>query len=73
MSILPIRVMAQPDEESCGPTCLEAVYRHFGDEVSLSDLIHDVPQVTGGGTLAVHLATHAVRRGYDATLFTLNL
>jgi hypothetical protein len=73
MSILPIRVVAQPDEESCGATCLEALYRHFGEQTSLPDVVAEVTRIEGGGTLAVHLASHALRRGYDATIYTLSL
>jgi hypothetical protein len=65
--------VAQPDEESCGATCLEALYRHFGGPMPLADVVAQVPRITGGGTLAVHLASHAVRRGFDATIYTLNL
>ena len=27
---------AQPDEVSCGPTCLHSVYRFYGDELPLA-------------------------------------
>ncbi len=73
MVTLPIEVSPQPTEETCGATCLAAVYRFFGDPVPLDDVIAEVPRLTGGGTLGVHLASHARRRGYDTTLFTLNL
>ena len=26
-------IQRQPDDVSCGPTCLHAVYRYFGDEL----------------------------------------
>jgi hypothetical protein len=73
MRTLPLRVAAQPDEETCGATCLAALYRYFGDTMSLEEVLDEVPRVTGGGTLGVHLATHAKRRGYETTLYTLNL
>jgi hypothetical protein len=63
----------QPDDASCGPTCLHAVYRYFDDEVDLDRLISEVVPLETGGTLAVLLAMHALRRGYSATIYTYNL
>jgi len=71
---IPFRIEAQPDPTSCGPTCLHGVYRHFDDEVPLKALIDDVFQwEQGGGTLAVFLGCHALRRGYRARIYTFNL
>ena len=28
---LDLDILAQPDDETCGPTCLHAVYRYFGE------------------------------------------
>lgn len=70
---LELEILRQPDDASCGPTCLHAVYRHFGDEIALPALIEDVPQLSSGGTLAVTLANHALRRGYRAHIVTYNL
>lgn len=39
----------------------------------VSQLITEIPNVEGGGTLAVMLGSHALRRGYRATLYTYNL
>lgn len=68
-----MEILPQPDETSCGPTCLHAIYRAHGDEVSLEELSAEVPALGGGGTLGVHLANHALRRGYGATVYTYNL
>ena len=70
---LKLTILAQPDDTTCGPTCLHAVYGYFGDHVDLSDTIREVTTLDSGGTLAVYLACHALRRGYSATLFTYNL
>ncbi len=70
---LEFEIQAQPDDTSCGPTCLSAVYRYWGDPVVLPQLIAEIGQLSGGGTLAVQLACHALRRGYDATITTYNL
>ena len=68
-----LEILTQPDDSTCGPTCLHAVYRYFKDPVSLDDVIREVPRVAGGGTLAVSLANHALRRGYRALIVTYNL
>lgn len=70
---LPFRILPQPDEETCGPTCLESLYHFYGDEVPLEQLIREVPMLESGGTLAVWLGCHALRRGYRATLYTYKL
>jgi hypothetical protein len=66
-------IRPQPDERSCGPTCLHALYQYFGDDVSLKRVIAETPNLETGGTLAVFLACHALRRGYRASIYTYNL
>jgi hypothetical protein len=65
--------LKQPDNTTCGPTCLHAVYRYHGDILPLEQVIAEAPAFEGGGTLAVMLGCHALRRGYDARIFTFNL
>lgn len=66
-------ISRQPDYFTCGPTALQGVYRFFGDDISVTQLISEIERTENGGTLAVFLGTHALRRGYDATLYTWNL
>ncbi|MCB0494546.1 MAG: C39 family peptidase [Cyclobacteriaceae bacterium] len=68
-----INILAQPTDESCGPTCLQALYDFYDDHQELHDVIRQVKQVKGGGTLAVMLGNHALKRGYSATIYTYNL
>ncbi len=70
---LPISILPQPDDVTCGPTCLHAVYRYYGDNVSLDDVVARTPQLEEGGTLAVLLGCDALKHGYDATIYTYNL
>lgn len=70
---LDLEMLPQPNDTTCGPTCLQAVYRYYGDDVGLGEVIAQVPSLTAGGTLAVMLAGHALRRGYRATIYTYNL
>lgn len=67
------RIKAQPTETSCGPTCLHAVYQYYNDNLPLDAVIQEIPQLTDGGTLAVHLGNHALKKGYRAELYTYNL
>ncbi len=72
-SRLHLDILPQPDNVTCGPTCLHAVYRFYGDELPLEQVIRETPQLHEGGTLAVLLGCHALRRGYDVTILTCNL
>lgn len=70
---LRLEMLPQPDDSTCGPTCLQAVYRFFGDEYPLDQVIEEIPRLQNGGTLAVLLGSHALQRGYRATLYTFDL
>jgi len=70
---LHLEMAGQPDDTTCGPTCLHAVYEYYGDSISLEQVITEVKSLEGGGTLAVLLGNHALKRGYKATIFTYNL
>ncbi len=66
-------IQAQPDDVTCGPTCLQALYSYYGDVVPLKEVIQEVKQLKFGGTLAVMLGNHALKRGYKAHIYTYNL
>lgn len=66
-------IQAQPDDVTCGPTCLHALYQYYNDPVGLKNVIREVKQLKNGGTMAVMLANHALHRGYKAHLYTYNL
>ncbi len=70
---LPFTILPQPDEITCGPTCLHAVYRYFDRERPLQQVIHEVPMLEGGGTLAVLLACHALQNGFRATIYSYKM
>jgi hypothetical protein len=70
---LSLAMAPQPDDVTCGPTCLHAIYRFLGDEVSFEQVLGEIQMLPGGGTLEVFLANHALARGYRATLHTYNL
>lgn len=70
---LHIDIQTQPDDVTCGPTCLHAVYRYFGDTIPLSQVVSEISQLKDGGTLAGILGCHALRRGYKARIYTYDL
>jgi Peptidase_C39 like family len=71
--VLGFDIEAQPDEVTCGPTCLQAIYRYYNDDVPLKQLIKEVKQLKNGGTLAVMLGNNALHRGYRAMIYSYNL
>lgn len=71
--MIPIKIMTQPNDVTCGPTSLHAVYNYYGDGISLDKVIANVPYLQEGGTLAVMLAIHALKRGYETKIYTYNL
>lgn|GEM_PF-230905 len=70
---LELTMLAQPDDTTCGPTCLQAVYRYWGEKVGLPEVIASVPKLETGGTLGVLLGIDALKRGYRVELITYNL
>ncbi|HUG99485.1 MAG TPA: cysteine peptidase family C39 domain-containing protein [Gammaproteobacteria bacterium] len=70
---LDIRIQPQPDDVTCGPTCLQAVYRHLGQRIDLQQLIAEVRGLHDGGTLAVYLGNHALQLGLKARLYSYHL
>ena len=70
---LPVQTLPQPDEVTCGPTCLHAVYRYWGEEALLTDVIARMHRLEQGGTFAVFLGCDALRHGYRAAIYTYNV
>jgi hypothetical protein len=70
---LPLYMLPQPTETTCGPTCLHSVYRYWGDDAKLQDVIGRTRALQHGGTFAVFLACDALTHGYAATIYTYNL
>jgi hypothetical protein len=70
---LNMEILPQPDDFSCGATCLHAVYRYYGDEMPLGRIVEEVEHLEEGGTLAAFLGSHALIRGYQARIYTYNL
>ena len=71
--MIDIRIKSQPDDITCGPTCLHAVYRYYNYDISLPKLISEVRNLEDGGTLAVFLGIDALKRGFHTRIITYNL
>ncbi len=70
---LPVSTLPQPDETTCGPTCLHAIYAYWGDREPLAAVVDRMWQLEHGGTYAVYLGCDALRKGYRARIYTYNL
>ncbi|MCH8525294.1 MAG: C39 family peptidase, partial [Balneolales bacterium] len=72
-SSLSLKMQNQPDDYSCGPTCLHAVYNYYQKSIDLQQLIDETEKLEDGGTLGVLLANHALERGFRARIYSYNL
>jgi len=73
MADLTLDILAQPDDTTCGPTCLHAVYGFHGVAMDLHQVVAEVTSLATGGTLSVFLGIHGLQRGFEATIYTYNL
>lgn len=70
---LDLHVSKQPDDESCGITCLQAIYDYYEHPTTLEELKRGIDHWQTGGTLAVNLARHALVQGFSAEIYTYNI
>ena len=66
-------ISRQPNDTTCGPTSLHAVYDYFDVKLDLNEVINSIEYLEGGGTLAVMLGIDALKRGFEAEIITFNL
>lgn len=72
-SLLAVPRLEQPDDLTCGPTCLAQVYSFYRHDKQLAAIIDDTARHTDGGTLGVYLGISALRDGFRARLYSYNL
>lgn len=70
---LDVYVSKQPDDESCGITCLQAIYNHYGVDTTLEGLKKAIEHWQTGGTVSVNLARNALAMGFAAEIYTYNV
>ena len=68
-----VQRILQPDDVTCGPTCLRKVYQYYGLELELEQVLGEIDRNEDGGTLAVFLGISALRRGFRARLYSYDL
>lgn len=68
-----IQIETQPDDESCGPTCLHAVYRYYGYNIPLNDVIKTIERSPSGGTFCISIGKHALQHGFQSTIYINSL
>lgn len=71
--LLDVPRFEQPDDVTCGPTCLTQVYRFFGYAKTLTEVIAETPRNPDGGTLAVYLGISALASGFRPTIYSYDL
>lgn len=71
--MLDIKIRRQPDDETCGPTCLHAIYKYYGYDISLNKVIEGVERSASGGTISPYLGKHALQHGFDVTIYINNM
>lgn len=68
-----VEINTQPDDETCGPTCLHAIYKYYKFNITQEQVIKEVERSISGGTLGALLGKHALKSGFKATLYANNL
>lgn len=71
--MIQLNILAQPDDITCGPTSLHAVYQYYQFPISLKQVIREVTVLEDGGTLGVLLGSHALKKGFKVKVITYNL
>lgn len=71
--MIDINIHSQPDDETCGATCLQSIYNYYGLAMNIEDVVKGVERSLSGGTLAAFLGTHALQQGFDSTIYINNL
>lgn len=71
--MIDLTISTQPDDETCGPTSLHAIYCYYGLNFTLNQVIKEVERSGSGGTLAPLLGKHALLNGFKTTLYVNNL
>jgi hypothetical protein len=70
-SLLHLDILPLSDRVTCGPICLHAIHRYFGEHFSSGGVIRVKKNSKSGGTPAARPGSDALRRGrYRSTSFS---
>jgi hypothetical protein len=70
---LPVPRVVQPDDTTCGPSCLAQVAGFFGQQHTVPALAAGLSRLHHGGTLGVFLALRAMELGFEAAVYPLGV
>jgi hypothetical protein len=70
---LRVQRFLQPDDVTCGPTCLRKVYDFYGLTLGAQEVLGEIDRNEDGGTLAVFLGISGLRRGFAARIYSYDL
>lgn len=70
---LRVQRFLQPDDVTCGPTCLRKVYDFYGLRLDDREVLAGLHRNDDGGTLAVYLGMAALERGFAARIYSYDL
>ena len=70
---LRVQRFLQPDDLTCGPTCLRKVYDFYGLRLDDREVLGGLDRNEDGGTLAVFLGIAALSRGFAARIYSYDL
>jgi len=71
--VIDLNIKTQPNDETCGPTSLHAIYHYYGLTIPLHEVIDTMELSLSGGTLSPLLGKHALMRGFDSTIYVNQL
>lgn len=71
--MIELQIHSQPDDETCGPTSLHAIYNYYGLTISLKEVIRTVARSISGGTLAPMLGQDALKRNFKTRIYVTNV
>lgn len=71
--MIELQIHSQPDDETCGPSSLHAIYNYYGLTISLEKVIRTVARSISGGTLAPMLGQDALKRSFKTRIYVTNV
>jgi hypothetical protein len=67
------KIETQPTDQSCGATCLHAIYRYYGHDMPLNNIIDTIDRSPSGGTFCISIGKHALQQGFMSTIYINSL
>jgi hypothetical protein len=71
--MIDLKIHTQPNDETCGPTSLHSIYKFYGLDIPLEEVIQGVDKSLSGGTLTPMLGVHALQNNFQTRLYIYNL